>query len=92
MRCPKFCCNILKTIDAGPGVDVANIEVRIFDVEIARIQSSERANGIHGAPGDSGQNEAGRTNASIGDALVHGTAFKWDYFKSFDSLTDEEIK
>ena len=89
MRCPKFCCNILKTTD---GVGVTNIEVRFRDVEIARIQSSERGNRIHRAPGDSAQNEAERTNASIGDALVDGTALKWEYFKPFDGLTDEEIK
>lgn len=92
LRYPKICCNILKTTDAGPGVGVSNIEVRFRDVEIARIQSSERVNRIHRAPGDSAQNEAERTNASIGDALVDGTALKWEYFKPFDGLTDEEIK
>lgn len=92
LRCPKFCQNILKTTDAGPGVGVTNIEVRFSDFEIARIQSSERVNRIHRAPGDSAQNEAERTNASIGDALVDGTALKWEYFKPFDGLTDTEIK
>ena len=61
------------------------------DVEIARIQSSERVNRIHRAPGDSAQNEAERTNSSIGDALVVGTALKWQYFNPFDGLTNEEI-
>ena len=92
LRCPKFCCNILHTTDAGPGVDVTNIEVRFRDVEIATIQSSERVYRIHRAPGDSAQNEAERTNSSIGDALVGGTALKWQYFKPFDGLTNEEIK
>ena len=92
LRCPKICCNILKTTDAGPGVGVSNIEVRFRDVEIARIQSSERVNRIHRAPGDPAQNEAERTNTSLGDALVDGTALKWEYFKPFDGLTDEEIK
>ena len=48
-------------------------------------------NRIHCAPGDSAQNEAERTNASIGEALVDGTALKWEYFKPFDGLTSEEI-
>ena len=91
-RCLKICCNILKTTDAGPGVGVSNIEARFRDIEIARIHSSDRVNRIHRAPGDSAQNESERTNASIGDALVDGTALKWDYFKPFDGLTDEEIK
>ena len=49
----------------------------------------------HQAPGDSAQNEAERTNASIrigSDTLVNGMALKWEYFKSFDDqLTDEEM-
>ena len=92
LRCPKFCCNILKTTDAGLGVGETNIEVCFRDVEITRIQSSECINIIHRAPGDSAQNEPERTNASIDDALVDGTALKWEYFKPFDGLTDEEIK
>lgn len=49
----------------------------------------------HQAPGDSAQNEAETTNASIhirSDALVNGMALKWEYFNSFDDqLTDEEM-
>lgn len=48
----------------------------------------------HQAPGDSAQNKAERTNASIrigSDALVNGMALKWEYFMSFDDLTDEEL-
>ena len=48
-------------------------------------------NRINRAPGDSAQNEAERTNASIGEALVDGTASKWENFKPFDGLTSEEI-
>ena len=53
LRCPKICCNILKSNDAGPGVGVSNTEVRFKDVEVARIQSSERADRLHRAPDDS---------------------------------------
>lgn len=66
--------------------------MRFSDFEIARIQSSGRVNRIHRALGDSVQNEAERTNASIGDALLDGTALKWEYFKPFGGLTDTEIK
>ena len=50
---------------------------------------SDRVNRIHRAPGDSGQNEAERSNAAIGDALVDGGALKWQYFGPFDGLTTE---
>jgi len=33
-----------------------------------------------------------RTNASIGEALVDGTSLKWEYYKPFDGLTEEEIQ
>ena len=37
--------------------------------------------------------EIARTqNTSIGNALVDDTTLKWEYFKPFDGLTNEEIK
>ena len=92
LQLPKMCCNILKATDAGPGVGVSNTEVRFRDVEIARMHSSHLVNRIHRAPGDSGQNEAERSNAAIGDALVDGGAMKWQYFGPFDHLSMEEIE
>ena len=92
LQLPKMCCNILKATDAGPGVGVSNTEVRFRDVEIARMHSSDLVNRIHRAPGDSGQNEAERSNAAIGDALVDGGAMKWQYFGPFDDLSMEEIE
>lgn len=91
LGCPKICCSILKATDAGPGVGISNVEVRFRDIEMARIHSSERVNRIHRAPGDSAQNEAERTNASIGEALVDGSALKWEYYKPFDGLSDQEV-
>ena len=88
---PRRCCSILKTTDAGPGVGITNTEVRFRDAEIARSHSSDRVNRIHRTPGDSAQNEAERTNAAIGDALVDGSALRWEYSKPFDGLTIEEI-
>ena len=61
-------------------------------IEIARIHSSDRVNRVHRAPGDSGQNEAERSNAAIGDALVDGSALKWNYYGPLDGLTEEEVK
>ena len=42
--------------------------------------------------GDSGQNEAERTNSAIGDAVVDGATIEWDKFKQFESLSEEEIE
>jgi hypothetical protein len=72
---------------------VSNIEVRFRcrDVETARMHSSDRVNRIHLALGDSGQNEAERSNAAIGDALVDGGSLKWQYYGPFDDLAEDEI-
>ena len=66
--------------------------MRFRDIEIARIHSSDRVNRIHRAPGDSGQNEAELSNAAIGDALVDGSALKWDCYGPFGGLEQDEIK
>ena len=92
LQLTPWCCNVLKATDAGPGVGVSNLEVRFRDIEIARIHSSDRVNRIHRAPGDSGQNEAERSNAAIGDALVDGSALKWNYYGPLDGLTEDEVK
>ena len=95
LQLTPMCCDVLKTTVAGPGVGVSNIEVRFRDVEIARIHSLDCVNRIHRAPGDSGQNEAERSNAAIADALVDRSALKWHYYGPyygpFDGLTEDKI-
>lgn len=49
-------------------------------------------NKIHRAPHDSGQNEAERSNAAIGEALVDGRALYWEYFQPIDLISEEELK
>ena len=92
LQLTPWCCDVLKATDAGPGVGVSNLEVRFRDIEIARVHSSDRVNRIHRAPGDSGQNEAERSNAAIGDALVDGSALKWNYYGPLDGLKEDEVK
>ena len=47
---------------------------------------------VHRARGNSGQNEAERTNASIGDALVTGETLQWEYHKRFEGMSRDEIE
>ena len=46
-------------------------------------------NRIHRAPHDSGQNEAERSNAAIGEALVDGRALHWEYFQPTDLISED---
>lgn len=78
--------------DAGPGVGVSNIEAKLRFVEMCRLQRSDRRIRIHRAPGDSAQNEAERTNACIGDAMVDGGTLQWEKFRALDELSDEEVQ
>ena len=75
--------------DAGPGVGVSNYEVRFRDTELAR-RSDYRVRG-HRSRGDSGQNEAERTNSAIGDSVVDGSTIDWNFYKRFDELTNKDI-
>lgn len=92
LNLPPVKPDILKATDAGPGVGSSNVEVKYRDVEMARIFNSNRVNRIHRARDDSGQNEAERSNACIGEALVDGGAMKWQYYEAFEGLTQEEIQ
>ncbi|CAB3986840.1 RNA-directed DNA polymerase from transposon X-element [Paramuricea clavata] len=92
LQLPPLCDYILQATDAGPGVGVSNVEVKYRDVEMSRINEWMHMNRIHRAPHDSSQNEAERSNAAIGEALVDGRALKWEYFKPADIMNEEEFK
>ena len=47
---------------------------------------------IHRAREDSGQNEAERLNARIGDALCDGGSLKWQIYETLHRLSEEEVK
>ena len=89
---PKAKRDVLFATDTGPGVGCSNIEVRFRDAEVARILNFDRLNRIHRARDDSGQNEAERSNACIGEAIVDGGALKWKYHEALDSLDNEEVR
>ena len=78
--------------DAGPGVGVSNNEAKFRDAEFARIHNSDYRVRAHRSRGDSGQNEAERTNSGSGDALVDGETLEWETYKRFEGMSDEEIK
>ena len=76
--------NGLTSSDVGPGVGVSNNEVKFRDAEFARIFNSDYRVRVHRSRGDSGQNEAERTNSGCGDALVDGSTLEWKKYKKFE--------
>ena len=58
--------------DAGPVVGVSNLFVHFRDAEHARMYGSIYRITVHRSRGDSGQNEAERTNSAIADNVVDG--------------------
>lgn len=78
--------------DAGPGVGVSNFQVRFRDAEFARIHCSDYRVRVHRSRGDSGQNEAERTNSAIGDSIVDGGTIDWNFYKKCDDISDEELE
>ena len=91
LKVPPVKTDILKNTDAGPGVGSTNVEVRYRDAEMARILNSDRVNRICRTRDDSGQNEAERSNACVGEALVDGGAMQWKFHDALDGLTQDEI-
>lgn len=83
---------ILELTNGGPGVGVSSFEVRFRDAEIALLHNSDRRVRVHRATNDSGQNEAERSNACIGDALVDGGSLKWEYYEQYHGLEEEDLK
>ena len=58
--------------DAGSGAGVSNFLVHFRDGEHARMYGSIDRITVHRSRGDSGQNEAGRTNSAVADNIVDG--------------------
>lgn len=69
--------------DAGPGVGVSNFSLRFRDAELVRLFNLDMRERCHRSRGDSGQNEAERTNNAIGDTVVDGSKIEWEAEKRF---------
>jgi hypothetical protein len=83
---------VLELTDAGPGVGVSNYEVQFREAEKLRLLKSKRRTRVHRSRGDSAQNEAERTNAAIGEALVDGGPLEWHHYVPLENKSDEEIR
>ena len=91
LRLPPVYPRLLKLTDAGPGIGVSSAESRIRILEKGRMRGNEKVLRIHRAKEDSGQNEAERLNACIGDALCDGGSLKWQIYETLHGLPEEEI-
>ena len=81
-----LCDHSLQAKDAGP---------RVGAFKTLRCQGFNtwtHMNRIHRAPHDSGQNEAERSQAAIGQALIDGRALHWEYFQPTDLISEEELR
>ena len=92
LRLPPVYPRLLELTDAGPGVGVSSAESRMRILEKARIHGSEKVLRIHQAREDSGQNEAERLNACIGDALCDGSSLKWQIYETLHGLSKEDVE
>ena len=91
LQLPPVYQRLLELTDAGPGVGVSSAECRWRLLEKARIHNSDKVLRIHRAREDSGQNEAERLNACIGDALCDGGSLKWQIYKPLHGLSEDDI-
>ena len=66
-------------------------EVRFRDAEFVHVHGSDYCIRVHRSRGDSGQNDAQRTNSAIGDSVVDGSTIDWNFYKRFDDLSDKQV-
>ena len=78
--------------DAGPGVRVSNFLVHFRDAEHARMYGFIYRITVHRSRGDSGQNEAERTNSAIADNIVDGATLPWGMKKGFKGCLKTTLK
>ena len=78
--------------DAGPGVGVSNFLVHFQDAEHARMYGSIYRITVHHSKGDSGENEAERTNSAIADNIVDGGTLPWENEKRLEGMSEENIE
>ena len=84
---PRWC----DLTDAGPGVGISNLEVKFCDAEMCRMFDSDYRIRLHRSRGDSGQNEAERTNSAIGDSVVDGSTIDWERYRKFEGMSKDDI-
>ncbi len=91
MRLPQVKPRWAEFTDACPGVSINNVDVKVRSAELDRMYNRDFRIRVHRSRGDSGQNEAERTNSAIGNAVVDGATIEWEHYKRFDNLQDHEI-
>ena len=57
-----------------------NIDVKFRSAELDRIYDHDYRICVHCSRGDSGHNEAERTNSAIGDSVVDGATLDWEHY------------
>lgn len=92
LKLPKAKPRVLELTDAGPGVGCNNNAVQYRIAGAILIHGHDKVVRVHRGRGDSGQNEAERTNAAISDALVTGETLDWEYHKRFENMSTDEIE
>lgn len=91
LRLPQVKPRWAEFTDAGPGVGVNNIDVKFRSAELDRIYDRDYRIRVHRSRGDSGHNEAGRTNSAIGDAVIDGATLDWEHYKRFQDMSEDSI-
>ncbi|KXJ16378.1 hypothetical protein AC249_AIPGENE6513 [Exaiptasia diaphana] len=85
-----------RTICADLKDNVKLFNIMTIDEDIERVSkpspdAKDYSCRAHSARGNSGDNEAERTNSAVGDSIVDGTTLQWEKYPKCHNLTDEQI-
>ena len=89
---PVFRPRVIELTDGGPGVSVGNHDVQFRLAERARIINADYLIRLHLASGDSSQNEVGRCQSYLGDAICDGGSISWEYKLPFEGIPEDKLK
>lgn len=88
---PPMKSRIHEFTDAGPGVGVTNLDVKLSIAQIITITNVDYYIRHHLANGDSSYNEVERCQSYVGDAICDGSPIVWEYKECYDGLSDEQL-
>lgn len=88
---PPMKSRIHEFTDAGPGVGVTNLDVRLCMAQIIAITDVDYFVRHHLSNGDSSYNEVERCQSYVGDAICDGGPIQWEYKECYEGLSGEQL-
>ena len=88
---PPMKSRVHEFTDAGPGVGVTNLDVKLSIAQIIAITDIDYYIRHHLFNGDSSHNEVERCQSYMGDAICDSGPIMWEYKECYNGLSHEQL-